>query len=69
LAAKNSITNAHRTVLLELVREKWSKQKLNGRQIRNAVRTALVVAERKGKPMGEEEVGVVLRTGRESRAL
>jgi hypothetical protein len=51
--------------LTTLVREKWSKEKLNGRQIRNAVRTALVIAQKKGEMVGEKEFETVLRIGRE----
>ena len=65
LAAKSAIQPAQHKLLRQLVREQWSKQRLNGRQIRNAVRTALVVAEKKGTVLGEEEVSVVLRIGRE----
>jgi hypothetical protein len=47
------------------VRDSWSREELNGRQIRNAVRTALVVAERKGCVVGELEFEQVLRIGRD----
>lgn len=65
LAAKGAITKAHYHTLTKLVSEKWSKEKLNGRQIRNAVRTALVVAEKKGEMVGEREFETVLKIGRE----
>ena len=66
LAAKKGYTAEKHDELRGLIRSKWSKEQLNGRQIRNAVRTALVVAEEKGrKVVGDEEVGVVLRIGRE----
>ena len=50
---------------MHLVEQNWSKDKLNGRQIRNAVRTALVVAQRKGVIVGEGEFETVLKIGRE----
>ncbi len=50
---------------MKLVKEKWSKDKLNGRQIRNAVRTALVVAQKSGVMVGEAEFETVLRISRE----
>ena len=65
LTAKGAITGERRGELLQLVRAKWSKERLNGRQIRNAIRTALVVAEKKGVMLGPEEVAVVLRIGKE----
>ncbi len=65
LAAKNCIRESHRDELRLLVVARWSKEKLNGRQIRNAVRTALVMAEKKGTVIGEEEIELVLRIGRE----
>ncbi|KAL8918837.1 MAG: hypothetical protein Q9208_007094 [Pyrenodesmia sp. 3 TL-2023] len=43
----------------------WSRQGLNGRQIRNSVRTALLVAEKKGEVVGKKHFDTVLRIGRE----
>ncbi|CAL8578347.1 hypothetical protein XPA_004136 [Xanthoria parietina] len=43
----------------------WSRQALNGRQIRNSVRTALLVAEKKKETVGEKHFDTVLRIGRE----
>ena len=65
LATKSAIDADKHKQLKGLVREKWSKERLNGRQIRNAMRTALVVAEKNGTVIGEGEVGIVLRIGRE----
>ena len=65
LHAKNHLTTPQHTSLLQHVEDSWSKDELNGRQIRNAVRTALVVAERKGCVVGEGEFERVLRIGRE----
>lgn len=65
LAAKHVITDTHHKVLTKKVSEKWSKEKLNGRQIRNTVRTALVIAEKKGVMVGEKEFETVLKIGRE----
>lgn len=65
LAAKSVITDAHYNTLMRLVGEVWSKEKLNGRQIRNAVRTALVLAEKKGEMVGEKDFETVLKIGRD----
>lgn len=65
LADKGAISGERRQELQQLVRAKWSKERLNGRQIRNAIRTALVVAEKKGVMLGAGEVAVVLRIGKE----
>ncbi|KAK3174390.1 hypothetical protein OEA41_001635 [Lepraria neglecta] len=65
LTTKGAISEARYDVLMQLVHDKWSKEKLNGRQIRNAVRTALVVAEKRGEMVGEKEFETVLRIGRE----
>ncbi|KAL8771618.1 MAG: hypothetical protein Q9209_003062 [Squamulea sp. 1 TL-2023] len=43
----------------------WSRQSLNGRQIRNTVRTALLVAEKKKESVGEKHFETVLRIGRD----
>lgn len=65
LATKGAITDAQYNTLTAMVTQEWSKEKLNGRQIRNAVRTALVLAEKKGKMVGKEEFETVLKIGRE----
>lgn len=65
LATKGAITDAHYNILTKMVTQEWSKEKLNGRQIRNAVRTALVLAEKKGKMVGKDEFETVLKIGRE----
>ena len=65
LAAKGAISDTRLKTLTRAVDDKWSKEKLNGRQIRNAVRTALVVAEKKGEMVGEKEFETVLKIGRE----
>ena len=65
LRAKKTINEKQCESLLGLVNEKWSKERLNGRQIRNAVRTALVVAEKKGSVVGQREFETVLRISRE----
>ena len=43
----------------------WSRQALNGRQIRNSVRTALLVAEKKKEVVSEKHFETVLRIGRD----
>jgi AAA+ superfamily predicted ATPase len=65
LAAKGAITDSQHQALTKRVGEKWSKEKLNGRQIRNTVRTALVLAEKKGAVVGEKDFETVLKIGRE----
>ena len=65
LAAKKSYSAEVHDHLRDLVRDNWSRERLNGRQIRNAMRTALVVAEQKGCVLGDDDIGVVLRIGRE----
>ena len=65
LQSKSAISDTQYGLLTKLVKEKWSKERLNGRQIRNTVRTALVVAEKKGEMVGEREFETVLRIGRE----
>lgn len=65
LAAKGAITDSRFKTLTKAVAEKWSKEKLNGRQIRNAVRTALVVADKKGEMVGEKDFETVLKIARE----
>ena len=65
LQSKSAISDTQYELLTKLVKEKWSKERLNGRQIRNAVRTALVMAEKKGEMVGEREFETVLRIGRE----
>ena len=65
LQSKSAISDTQYGLLTKLVKEEWSKERLNGRQIRNAVRTALVVAEKKGGMVGEREFETVLRIGRE----
>ncbi|KAK4696280.1 hypothetical protein P7C71_g1599, partial [Lecanoromycetidae sp. Uapishka_2] len=71
LASKGVIGEDRYVELMRLVKEKWSKDKLNGRQIRNAVRTSLVVAQKNGVVVGESEFETVLRISREfeTRAL
>ena len=65
LAAKSTIQPARQELLKQLVRDKWCKQPLNGRQIQNVMRMALVMAENKGCLIGEKEVDALLRIGRE----
>jgi len=65
LAHNNVISDPRCAELMRLVKEKWSKDKLNGRQIRNAVRTALVVAQKNGDMVGEKDFETVLRISRE----
>ncbi|KAL8692685.1 MAG: hypothetical protein Q9218_002334 [Villophora microphyllina] len=43
----------------------WSRQSLNGRQIRNSVRTALLVAEKKKETVSKKHFETILRIGKE----
>lgn len=65
LARKGVISEERYVELMDMVREKWSKDRLNGRQIRNAVRTSLVVAQKNGVVVGKNEFETVLRISRE----
>ena len=51
--------------LLEYVTENFDADRLNGRQIRNAVRTALALAQLKGEQLKPEHLERVVRIGRE----
>lgn len=48
-----------------LAQQKWSKHDLNGHQIKKAVKTAKVLAEKKGKMLGCMEIETMLKMGRE----
>ena len=65
LARKALVSSEQRSALQSLVRKKWSQEPLNGRQIRNAVRTALLVAERKQEMLGQQHFETVLKIGRD----
>lgn len=65
LARQSRITGAQRDELDLLVANVWSREPLNGRQIRNSVRTAMLVAEKKKQTVGQEHFETVLRIGKE----
>ena len=45
--------------------QNWSKFEINGHQIKKAIGTARIMAEKKGKTLGQREVEIVLKLGRE----
>ena len=63
LRSESAITSGQHSDLMGLVKTSWAKKGLNGRQIRNAVRTAMVVAEKKGEVLGRGHFETVLRLG------
>lgn len=65
LSAKNTVSTADRSALSALVQERWSQEPLNGRQIRNAVRTAMLVAEKKKEVPNKGHFETVLKIGRD----
>ncbi|MCJ1463470.1 hypothetical protein MMC07_002077 [Pseudocyphellaria aurata] len=65
LARQSRITAAQRDALDRLVADRWSREPLNGRQIRNSVRTAMLIAEKKKQRLGQQHFETVLRIGKE----
>ncbi|KAL8796093.1 MAG: hypothetical protein Q9195_001425 [Heterodermia aff. obscurata] len=65
LASKSLLTTPQHAALTALVQDQWSKEKLNGRQIRNAVRTAMLVAEKKKEVPSKGHFETVLKIGRD----
>lgn len=65
LAKSQKLTSSELANLQSQAVSTWSRQALNGRQIRNSVRTALLVAEKKKETVGEKHFDTVLRIGRE----
>ncbi|KAL8795715.1 MAG: hypothetical protein Q9182_007494 [Xanthomendoza sp. 2 TL-2023] len=65
LAKSQKLTSTQLEDLRSQAVSKWSRQSLNGRQIRNSVRTALLVAEKKKEVVSEKHFETVLRIGRE----
>ncbi|KAG7004914.1 hypothetical protein G7Y79_00022g051350 [Physcia stellaris] len=59
------ISASEHGALSALVRDEWSKENLNGRQIRNAVRTAMLVAEKKKQVPAKAHFETVLKIGRD----
>ena len=48
-----------------LAQDKWSKDEINGHQIKKAVQNAKVVTEKKGKVLGHREIETMLKIERE----
>ena len=48
-----------------LARDRWSKDDINGHQIKKAVQNAKIVAEKKGKRLGHREIDMMLKMERE----
>lgn len=65
LARKSLLNTSERETFEALVRDEWSKENLNGRQIRNAVRTAMLVAEKKKEAPSKAHFDTVLKIGRD----
>ncbi|KAL8872076.1 MAG: hypothetical protein Q9174_002234 [Haloplaca sp. 1 TL-2023] len=65
LAKSQQLTAGHIGELQKQVITTWSRQSLNGRQIRNNVRTALLVAEKKNELVSAKHFETVLRIGKE----
>ena len=65
LAKSQQLSAEQLNGLQDQVVQTWSRQSLNGRQIRNSVRTALLVAEKKKETVSRKHFDTVLRIGRE----
>ncbi|KAL8666264.1 MAG: hypothetical protein Q9202_001532 [Teloschistes flavicans] len=65
LARSQHLSDDQLDELQKQVIQTWSHQSLNGRQIRNSVRTALMVAEKKKEVVGKKHFETVLRIGKE----
>ena len=60
--------NASRSAdLRTLAQEKWCRDDMNGHQIKKAIKTARVMAEKKGKTLGCREIETMLKMEREFR--
>ncbi|KAL8720922.1 MAG: hypothetical protein Q9181_007817 [Wetmoreana brouardii] len=65
LAKSQRLSSGQLDELQDQVIQTWSRQSLNGRQIRNSVRTALLVAEKKKEIVSRKHFETVLRIGKE----
>ncbi|KAL8941963.1 MAG: hypothetical protein Q9216_001943 [Gyalolechia sp. 2 TL-2023] len=65
LAKAQRLTPAQLRELQSQATVAWSRESLNGRQIRNSVRTALLVAEKKKEIVSRKHFETVLRIGKE----
>lgn len=60
------IINASQSADLRLLaQQKWSKDDINGHQIKKAVESARILAEKKGKTLGYKQIEMMLKIGRE----
>ena len=60
------IINASQSADLRMhAQRNWSKNEINGHQIKKAISTARIMAEKKGKTLGQREVETMLKLGRE----
>lgn len=62
---EGSVNASQSANLLRLAEQKWSKEKMNGHQIKKAVNTAKILADKKGRVLGAGEVETMLKLGRE----
>jgi AAA+ superfamily predicted ATPase len=62
-----SLSDKEKRSLLEYVTQQFDADKLNGRQIRNAVRSGLALAQLRGEKLLPEHLERVVRIGREFR--
>lgn len=62
------VTDNEKRNLLSYVTEKFENDRLNGRQIRNTVRTALAMAQLKNEHVNTEHLEQVVKIGREYTA-
>jgi len=60
-----TLSEKEKRALLEYVTKTFDGDKLNGRQIRNAVRTALALAQLKGEKLNSDHLERVIKIGRE----
>lgn len=65
LSYKGAINASRSADLRTLAEQKWSKEKLNGHQIKKVIDTAKVLADKKGRMLGAREIETMLKLGRE----
>ncbi|CAD6590447.1 MAG: hypothetical protein ASARMPREDX12_004369 [Alectoria sarmentosa] len=65
LLAEGSIDASQSADLCMRAEQEWSKQKMNGHQIKKAVNAARVLADKKGGTLGTKEVETMLKMERE----
>lgn len=61
------LSDKEKRALLEHVTTNFDRDKLNGRQIRNAVRTSLALAQFKGEKLNTDHLERVIKIGRSLR--